>query len=92
MRTVFRNLALGGVVLLLAAAPISARKIKIKSDYDKSNDFARYKRYTMGKNYLLTHQTSEVQARIDKLLVESLHLHLQGFSRTSRIREENVAL
>jgi hypothetical protein len=27
-------LALGGAVLLLAAAPISARKIKIESDYD----------------------------------------------------------
>jgi hypothetical protein len=78
MRTGLRYLALGGVVLLLAAAPLSARKIKIKSDYDKSNDFARYKRYTMGKNYLLTHQTPEVQAHIDKVLVESLNRHLQA--------------
>ena len=61
MRMVFRYLALGGVALLIAAAPISAQKIKIKSGYDKSNDFARYKRYAMGKNFLLTHQTPEVQ-------------------------------
>ena len=78
MRTGLRFLALGGVVLLLAAAPVSARKITIKSDYDKSNDFARYKRYTTGKNYLLTHQTPEVQAHIDKVLVESLNRHLQA--------------
>jgi hypothetical protein len=78
MRTGFRYLALGGVALLLAAAPISARKIKIKSDYDKSNDFARYKRYTTGKNYLLTHQAPEVQAHIDRVLVESLNRHLQA--------------
>ena len=78
MRTGLRYLVLGGVVLLLAAAPVSARKIKIKSDYDKSNDFARYKRYTTGKNYLLTHQTPEVQARIDKVLLESLNRHLQA--------------
>jgi len=78
MRIGLRCLALGGVVLLLTAVPTSARKIKVKSDYDKSNDFARYKRYTMGKNYLLTHQTPEVQARIDKVLVESLNRHLQA--------------
>ena len=78
MRTGLRYLVLGGVVFLLAGAPVSARKIKIKSDYDKSNDFARYKRYTTGKNYLLTHQTPDVQAHIDKVLVESLNRHLQA--------------
>jgi hypothetical protein len=71
-------LALGGVVLLLAAAPMSARKIKVKIDYDKSNDFARYKRYARGKNYLLTHQRPEVQAHIDKVLAESLNRYLQA--------------
>ena len=71
-------MVLGGVVLLLAAAPVSARKIKIKSDYDKSNDFTRYKRYSIGKNYLLTLQTPEVQAHIDKVLLESLNRHLQA--------------
>ena len=71
-------MTLGGVVLLIAAAPISAQKIKIKSEYDKSNDFARYKHYALGKNYLLTHQRPEVQAHIDKVLVESLNHHLQA--------------
>ncbi len=66
------------MVLLLAVAPVSARKIKIKSDYDRSNNFARYKRYTTGKNYLLTHQTPEVQARIGTVLLESLNRHLQA--------------
>jgi hypothetical protein len=88
MRTVFRYLALGGVVLLLAAAPISARKIKIKCDFDKSNDFARYKRYTTGKNYLLTHQTPEVQARIDKVLVESLDVDSGKIVWTARASEK----
>ena len=76
MRTGLQYLALGGVVLLLAAAP--SRDRKIKSDYDKSNDFSRYKRYAVGKNFLLTHQTSEVQAHIDRVLVESLNRHLQA--------------
>jgi hypothetical protein len=78
MKTVFGYLALGGVVLLLACAPITVRKIKVKTDYDRSNDFARYKRYALGKNFLLTHQTPEVQAHIDRVLVESLNRHLQA--------------
>jgi hypothetical protein len=68
----------GGLMLLLAGTPVSARKIKIKFDYDKSNDFARYKRYAMGKNFLLTHQTPEVQAHIDQVLSESLNRNLQA--------------
>ena len=71
-------MALGGVIFLLSCASISARKIKIKSDYDKSNDFARYQRYATGKNYLLTHQTPKVQDHIDKVLVESINRHLQA--------------
>ncbi len=78
MRMAFRYLALGGVALLIAGAPVSAQKIKIKSGYDKSNDFPRYKRYAMGKNFLLTHQTPEVQSHIDQVLVESLNRHLQA--------------
>jgi len=78
MRAGFRYLTLGGVVLLIAAAPISAEKIRVKCDYDRSNDFTRYKRYSLGKNFLLTHQTPEVQAHINQVLVESLNRHLQG--------------
>jgi len=71
-------LALGGVALLIVAVPISAQKIKIRCDYNKSNDFARYKRYAVGKNFLLTHQTPEVQAHMDKVLVEALNRQLQA--------------
>ena len=78
MRIGFRRLALSGVVILIAAAPISAEKIRVKCDYDRSNDFARYKRYSLGKNFLVTHQTPEVQARVNQVLVESLERHLQA--------------
>ena len=71
MRVGFRCLALSGLLVMIAAAPISAEKIRVKCDYDKSNDFTRYKRYSLGKNFLLTHQTPEVQARINQVLVDS---------------------
>ena len=78
MRIGFRCLALGGAVVLMAAAPVSAEKIRVKWDYDRSNDFARYKRYSLGKNFLLTHRRPEVQAHINQVLVESLMCHLQA--------------
>jgi hypothetical protein len=65
-------------VVLIAAAPISAAKIRVRYDYDRSNNFGRYKRYSLGKNFLLTHQAPEVQAHINQVLVESLNRHLQG--------------
>jgi hypothetical protein len=76
MRTGRQYLALGGFALLLAAAPVFAQKIK--SDYEKSNDFTHYKKYAIGKNYLLTHQGLDRQASIDKVLVESLNRQLQS--------------
>ena len=78
MRIGFKCLALSGLLVLIVAAPISAEKIRVKCDYDRSNDFARYKRYNLGKNFLLTHQTPEVQAHLNQVLVESLNRHLQG--------------
>ena len=71
-------MTLSGLVVLIAAAPISAAKIRVKCDYDRSNDFARYKRYSLGTNSLLTHQTPQVQARINQVLVESINRHLEG--------------
>jgi hypothetical protein len=71
MRIGFRCLALSGLLVMIAAAPISAEKIRVKCDYDRANDFARYKRYSLGKNFLLTYQTPEVQAHINQVLVES---------------------
>ena len=76
MRARRQYIALSGFALLLAATPVFAQKIK--SDYDKSNDFSRYKKYAIGKNYLLTHQGLERQASIDRALLESLHRQLQS--------------
>jgi len=78
MRIGFRRLALSGLLVLIAGAPISAEKIRVKWDCDRSNDFVRYKRYSLGTNFLLTHQTPQVQAHINQVLVESLNRHLQG--------------
>jgi hypothetical protein len=76
MRARRQYVALSGFALLLAATPVFAQKIE--SDYDKSNDFSRYKKYAIGKNYLLTHQGLDRQASIDKALLESLHRQLQS--------------
>ncbi|MGA7191937.1 MAG: hypothetical protein WBY66_25805, partial [Candidatus Acidiferrales bacterium] len=38
----------------------------VKSTFDKSVDFAKYKKYTWGSNYLLTQQPKDVQERINK--------------------------
>jgi len=80
MRTGRQHLALSMLALLIAVEPAFAQKIS--SDYDKSNDFTRYRRYAVGKNYLLTHQGLDRQASIDKVLVESLKRQLQpkGFT------------
>ena len=81
MRTGFRKLGLCGAVLLIAAPPVSGEKIKVKCEYDRSNDFACYKRYNIGKNFLLTHQRPEIQAHINQVIVETLNRHLgaKGF-------------
>ncbi len=76
MRIGIHYLARVGVVLLLTAPHLSAQKIK--SGYDKSNDFTHYKRYATEKNFLLTRQTPDVQAHIDRVLVESLNRQIQA--------------
>jgi hypothetical protein len=60
----------------LITTPLPAQKVK--TSFDKSTDFTRYKRYALGKNYLLTHQRPEDQARIEKAITESLNHQLQG--------------
>jgi hypothetical protein len=77
MKTGRQCLALGGFALLLLGGTAAFAQ-KIKSDYDKSNDFTRYRKYAIGKNYLLTHQGLDRQAFIDKILVESLNRQLQA--------------
>jgi len=76
MRKGLKYSALSGVVLLLAVSPLFAQKVT--TTFDKANDFTRYKRYAIGKNYLLTHQTADIQANIHKVLADSLNRQLQA--------------
>ncbi|MFZ0583946.1 MAG: DUF4136 domain-containing protein [Candidatus Acidiferrales bacterium] len=50
----------------------------VKSTFDKSVDFAKYKKYTWGSNYLLTQQPKDVQERINKAIVDSINRNLQA--------------
>src|SRR5271155_6087549 len=53
----------------------------VKSTFDKSADFSKYKKYTWGSNYLLTQQTKDVQERINRAIVDSINrtLRASGF-------------
>jgi hypothetical protein len=51
---------------------------KVKSTFDKSADFRKYKKYTWGSNYLLTRQTKEVQEQINMAIVDSINRNLQA--------------
>lgn len=48
----------------------------VKSTFNKSADFAKYKKYTWGPNYLLTQQTKGVQERINMAIVDSINRNL----------------
>jgi hypothetical protein len=50
----------------------------VKSTFDKSVDFAKYKKYTWGSNYLLTQQTKDVQERINSAIVDSINRNLRA--------------
>jgi len=76
IRTSRQCLALVAGARLLSVSSIFAQKIK--SDYDKSDDFTRYKRYANGKNYLLTHRGNANQGPIDKVLLDSLNRQMQA--------------
>ena len=76
MRKGRQYLAFGAVTFLVASPSVFAQKVA--SEYDRSNDFTRYKRYAIGKNYLVTHQRPEDEAHIDQVLVESLNRQLQA--------------
>ena len=66
---------------LFVGIPLRAQKVE--TSYDKNADFSNYKRFTWGKNYLITRQRPEDQARIDKAIVDAINRHLQakGFVR-----------
>jgi hypothetical protein len=77
-RVVGRRLA----VLLLCAGvlypSVNAAAQDVKSTYDKSANFAKYKKYSWGSNYLLTAQPKDVQERINMAIVDSINRNLQA--------------
>jgi hypothetical protein len=56
----------------------SAVAQNVKSTFDKSADFKKYKKYAWGPNYLLTRQTKEDQERINMAIVDSINRNLQS--------------
>ncbi|MFZ3334116.1 MAG: DUF4136 domain-containing protein [Candidatus Acidiferrales bacterium] len=50
----------------------------VKSTFNRSVDFAKYKKYTWGSNYLLTQQPKDVQERINMAIVDSINRNLQA--------------
>ena len=69
-------------IFLLCASvlhpPEQAVAQDVKSSYDKSADFKKYKKYTWGANYLLTRQPKDVQERINKAIIDSINRNLQA--------------
>jgi hypothetical protein len=70
------------VAFLLCASvlhpPDNAVAQNVKSTFDRSVDFKKYKKYTWGSNYLLTRQTKEDQERINMAIIDSINRNLQA--------------
>jgi hypothetical protein len=58
--------------------PDNAVAQDVKSTFDKSVDFKKYKKYAWGANYLLTRQTKEDQERINMAIIDSINRNLQA--------------
>jgi hypothetical protein len=58
--------------------PSSAIAQDVKSTFDKSVDFGKYRKYTWGSNYLLTAQPKDVQERINMAIVDSINRNLRA--------------
>jgi hypothetical protein len=74
-----RRMALG--FLLCISVLHSSRNAvaqDVKSTFDKSVDFKKYKKYTWGSNYLLTRQTKQDQERINMAIIDSINRNLQA--------------
>jgi Domain of unknown function (DUF4136) len=67
------------VIWGLASAPAMAQKVEVT--VDKSAPFKKYKRYAWGKNSLVTRQTADVEAQIEKKIEASADQQLasKGF-------------
>src|SRR5215469_3945393 len=70
------------VALLLCASvlqpSVRAGTQDVKSTFDKSVDFGKYRKYTWGANYLLTAQPKDVQERINMAIVDSINRNLRA--------------
>jgi hypothetical protein len=73
--------------------PDNAVAQNVKSSFDKSVDFKKYKRYTWGSNYLLTRQTKDVQERINMAIIDSINRNLQagGFVEDDKHPDFSIA-
>jgi Domain of unknown function (DUF4136) len=72
---------LGVAILLCIGAlqvPDGTHAQDVKSSYDKTVNFKKYKNYAWGSNYLLTRQPPEDQARINLAIVDSINRDLQA--------------
>jgi len=58
--------------------PENAQAQSVKSTYDKSANFAKYKKYSWGSNYLLTRQTKKDEAQINLAIIDSINRDLKG--------------
>ncbi len=73
--------------------PGNASAQDVKSTFDKSVDFTKFKKYTWGSNYLLTAQPKDVQERINMAIVDSINRNLQarGFVEDDKNPDFRVA-
>jgi hypothetical protein len=53
--------------------PNYATAQNVKSTFDKSMDFKKYKKYAWESNYLLTRQPKEDQERINMAIIDSIN-------------------
>jgi hypothetical protein len=70
--------------VLYLPGPAAAQNVK--STFDKSADFRKYKKYSWGSNYLLTRQTKDVQEQLNMAIVDSINRNLQaaGFAEDDK--------
>lgn len=64
------------LMVLMLAKPVWAQRVR--TDYDKTVEFSRFETYIWGRNFLITRQTPEDQARIDSAIVAAIDRHLQA--------------
>jgi hypothetical protein len=75
----WRRLAVALLLCVGVLHPLgSAAAQDVKSTFDKSADFTKYKKYTWGSNYLLTAQPKDVQEHINMAIVDSINRNLQA--------------